>query len=64
VGVTHDEAGPGGVGDREASLKAAVVTNVKCYGRFHDTTLRFPAQIIKGRPTSKYVEVYCRICGA
>jgi hypothetical protein len=48
----------------EAGLEVNTVWNLKCNGAFHVMTLRFPAQIIKGGATSKYVEVYCRTCGA
>jgi len=63
VGVAYDDASPGAVGECKTGLEPGAITNVKSYRRFHDTTLRFPPQIIKGRRTSKSVEVYCRTCG-
>jgi hypothetical protein len=64
VRVADHQAGPSRLRTSEAGLEASAIPNVKCYGAFHVMTLRFPAQIIKGGATSKYVEVYCRICGA
>jgi hypothetical protein len=64
VRVADYEAGTSRLRMSEAGLEASTISNVKCYGAFHVTTLRFPTQIIKGGATSKYVEVYCRICGA
>jgi hypothetical protein len=64
VRVADDETGTSQLRMSEAGLEASTISNVKCYGAFHVTTLRFPRQIIKGGATSKYVEVYCRICGA
>jgi hypothetical protein len=64
VRVADDEAGPSRLRMSEAALEAGTISNVNCYGAFHVMTLRFPTQIIKGGATSKYVEVYCRICEA
>src|SRR5215472_13728699 len=52
VGVAYDDASPGAVGECKTGLEPGAITNVKSYRRFHDTTLRFPPQIIKdaGRP--------------
>jgi len=62
--VAHDDSSPGAVGECEVRFEPGAITNTKSYRRFHDTTLRFPPQIIKGRRTSKSVEVYCGTCGA
>ena len=62
--MADHEARPGGLRAGKAGLEANTVWNLKCYGAFHVATLRFPAQIIKGGATSKYVEVYFRICAA
>jgi hypothetical protein len=62
--MADHEAGTGRARESEPGLELSTIPNVKCYGTFHVMTLRFPTQIIKGGATSKYVEVYCRICGA
>jgi hypothetical protein len=62
--MADHEAGTGRARQSEPGLEASTIPNVKCYGTFHVMTLRFPTQIIKGGATSKYVEVYCRICEA
>jgi hypothetical protein len=64
VRVADYEAGTSRLRMSKAGLEVSAISNVKCYGAFHVMTLRFPTQIIKGGATSKYVEVYCRICGA
>jgi hypothetical protein len=64
VRVADHEPCPSRLGKSEAGLEASAISNVKCYGAFHVTTLRFPTQISKGGATSKYVEVYCGTCGA
>jgi anti-sigma factor RsiW len=55
--VADYEARPGRLRQSHAGIQPRPVTNVKSYGSFHVTTLRFPPQIIKGGPTSKHVEV-------
>jgi hypothetical protein len=64
VRVADYEAGTSRLRMSEVGLEASTISNVNCDGAFHVTTLRFPRQIIKGGATSKYVEVYCRICEA
>ena len=61
--MTYNQTGAGSLRHAKPCLEPNAVGNVKSYRCFHNMTLWFPAQIIKGRATSYHVEVYCLTWG-